>query len=128
MSTITKAELDILLAPKKRSKYGVRTDAAGKAARTVCGVLYDSKAEARYAEKLILMARAKEIYTWTRQVPIRLEVNGILVCKLVIDFRIIYPDGSTKLVEIKGFQTGEYKLKRKLFRAIYGYDFEVIHV
>jgi hypothetical protein len=111
-----------------RSKYRVRTDPAGVAERTFQGRTYASKAECRYAQELELLRLSGAIRSWDPQFPIPLEVNGLLVCKIVIDFRVQWKDGRTSLVEVKGHETPEYKLKRKLFRAVMGYDFEVVKV
>jgi uncharacterized protein DUF1064 len=83
------------------------------------GVLYDSKTEAEYAYYLDMRVRGHEIKSWTRQIPVRLEVNGTLVCKMVVDFLVTHNDGSLEYVEKKGFQTRDYKLKLKLLKALF---------
>jgi hypothetical protein len=119
--TLSPAEVLGLLHPSKRSKYGVRTDAKGKAERTLDGVLYASKAEMRYASKLNMLQRTGKIHSYERQVPIELRVNGALVTKMIVDFRVRRLDGDTQLIDVKGHVTPEWRLKAKLFEAIYGY-------
>lgn len=109
-----------------RSKYGVRQDAAGKAARTYNGVLFDSKAEAAHCMMLDILVKAGKIHSYERQVNVPLEVNGVKVATIRPDFRLRYPDGRTVLQDVKGFLTPEWKLKHKLFKAIHGYEIELV--
>jgi len=44
-----------------RSKYGVRTDAAGKLKRTADGIVFDSQAECRRYGELKLLEKARDI-------------------------------------------------------------------
>lgn len=65
-------------------------------------------------------ARGREkVDSWERQIPFRLEVNGVLICKYVVDFLVRYADGRRELVEVKGYWTDVAKLKVKLFRATF---------
>lgn len=61
----------------------------------------------------------ERVESWERQIPFRLEVNGTLICKYVVDFLVRYADGHKELVEVKGYWTAEAKLKLKLFRATF---------
>lgn len=83
------------------------------------GYPYDSRAEAGYAAELDIRVKAKEISGWRRQVVIPLHVCGREVCKYRIDFEITHLDGSTELVEVKGFPTPLWRLKWKMFEAEY---------
>ncbi len=111
----------------KRSKFNVRTDAAGKLARTYDGVVYDSAAEARYAAQLDLRLKAGDIDGWERQRTKPLVVSGVKIGSIKIDF-VVIPNGPTptEYHEVKGFDTAVGKLKRKLFEAIYGHKITVI--
>lgn len=106
-----------------RSKYGVRHDAEGVAARTIDGIKFDSKAEAvRYSE-LKLLQRVKAISGLTLQPKFPCRVMGELVCTYKADFQYVQhtPDGrSDKIIEdVKGVKTAMYRLKKKLVEAIY---------
>ena len=106
----------------KRNKYGVATDGLSRLARTRNGVEYHSALEARYAAQLDL--RLKEIgprrlRAWRGQVPVKLEVAGKLVTTYIVDFVLEHADGHVEWVEVKGFQTPEWRIKEKLFRALY---------
>lgn len=82
------------------------------------GSRYDSKKEATYAKELDLRIAAKDIKEYTRQFPLELRVNGKLICKWKIDFAVKNMDDSITFIEVKGFETYDYILKRKLFEAL----------
>lgn len=84
------------------------------------GAVYHLKMEAGYAEELDWRLKAKEITKWERQVRIPLDVNGKHICNYYIDFKVYYPDDTTEYVEVKGFETEVWRLKWKLFEALYG--------
>lgn len=79
----------------------------------------DSKFEAGVANALTLMKRAGEIKDFEEQVKIPLVVNGFHICNYYIDFVIKHNDGTTEYREAKGFATDVWKLKWKLFEALY---------
>ena len=48
-------------------------------------------------------------------------------CHYTADFLLTMPDGSKKVVEVKGFRTRDYMLRRKLFEWQYReYEFEEV--
>jgi len=53
------------------------------------------------------------------QVKIPLVVNGYHICNYFIDFVIEHKDGTLEYREAKGFATDTWKLKWKIFEAIY---------
>lgn len=111
----------------KRSKYGVRTDAQGKAERTVDGILFASKREARRYSELSLLAKAGKIKYGGRQPKFRLEVNGELICTYIADFQYLDLEKQEVITEdVKGHKTAEYKLKKKLMHAIYGIEIQEV--
>jgi hypothetical protein len=65
--------------------------------------------------------QAGRIKWWRRQIPIKLEVNGKLICRIVVDFKICLPSGDIEFHEVKGraTRTPLYNLKLKLLRALY---------
>lgn len=95
-----------------RSKY--------RAIPTYVGdIRFDSKAEARRWEQLLLLEKAGHIRALERQVPYACEVNGKLICTYIADFR--YQEGTQTIVEDKkAVRTPVYRLKRKLVKALYG--------
>ena len=82
------------------------------------GSIYDSKFEAQIANDIEMMKLAGEVIKWERQVKIPLEINGYLVCNYYIDF-VVYRDGETEYIEAKGYPTPVWKLKWKLFEALF---------
>lgn len=109
-----------------RSKYGVRTDAAGKAARTAGGILFASKKECkRYLELKALQAAGKisELRTQAR-IPLHCR-NGIKVCEMRIDFFYHDENGEEVWEDVKGglaTMTPMYRLKKKWARMELGIE------
>jgi hypothetical protein len=96
--------------PKPRSK-----NKFGAVKQTYKGYSYHSKAEAKYAFELDLRKKAGEIKDWHRQKKVELfGENGMRVCNYYMDFVVEENDGSTTYVEVKGFKTPLWNLKRKL--------------
>ena len=92
----------------------------GSAVKTAYnGVLYDSKSEARYAAHLDILLDEGRIAKWERQVRVRLEIGGTLICAIVVDFLVWDLKNLPTYVEIKGFETPVWRLKRKLFEALH---------
>lgn len=85
---------------ERRSKYGARKTNG-----------YDSAAEAKYAAQLQLrMNPGGDVAGWVEQYPITFASGVTYKC----DFLVFLRDGTWKLVEVKGFETPEFKLKMKL--------------
>ena len=83
------------------------------------GNIYDSKAERNYALFLDSEQRKGRIKGWQRQVHFPLIVNGKRIAEVIWDFQVEYPDGHFEIAEVKGYPTETFKLKEKLFRALY---------
>lgn len=86
------------------------------------GHKYDSKREAEKAQELDLMKQAGEVIDWTPHpryllIPRYRNKDGKIVRPIcyIPDFWVKYPDGSEVVIDIKGFQTPEFKLKKKMF-------------
>ena len=89
------------------------------------GILYHSKREADYAHQLDLEKCGKLIKDWERQVRFSLDVNGIHICNVIVDFVITYRDGRKEIREVKGFATDVWRMKWKLLEALYGDEYEM---
>ena len=66
--------------------------------------------------------QAGRIKWWRRQIPVKLEVNGIKVATMNIDFKCEYPDGHQEYHEVKSAATSKdmyYRLKFRLFKALF---------
>ena len=86
---------------------------------TYNGISYHSKKEAAYAAELDLRVKAKDIKGWERQKKISLDINGYHICNYYMDFVVEHNDGTFEYVEVKGFETEEWRLKWKLTEAIF---------
>lgn len=88
----------------KKSKYGaVKTK--------IDGHTFDSKKEAEFYCNLKLRLQAKEIKGFCLQ-PIFILATGL---SYKADFIIFNNDGSTEIIDVKGFKTKEYIAKKKVF-------------
>ena len=104
----------------KRAKYGSTKVA-------VLGITFDSKIEADYYLLLLARKQAGEI-TSIRLQPVYLlqerfikDGKTIRPIEYIADFEIEYPDGRIEVVDVKGMETADFKLKRKLFDHRYPY-------
>jgi hypothetical protein len=98
-----------------KSKWGRAKSTIGKD-----GLKYDSLFEAAYANELFLRQRAGEIQGYDSHPRLDLRVNDKHVCYYKVDFAVYHNDGSIEYVECKGWESREWKLKWKLFEALYG--------
>ena len=110
---------------KAKSKYGNK-----KTIRTIGDTVYkfDSLKEAKYFDKFLLLAKAKKITELTLQPKfllldtLRVEGHKTMAMRSYIaDFKYI-ENGQTIVVDVKGFKTDIYKLKKHLFLAKYGHE------
>ena len=103
--------------PKKRLDFdvgGIKSKYKARRTEYNC-VLYASKKEAEYAKNLDLCKRAGEIQYWLRQVPFTLP--GGIVYRA--DFMEVNRDGSIDFVDVKGYRTEVFKIKKRLVEALY---------
>ena len=87
--------------------------------QTYDGNKYDSGFEAGYAAELNLRLKAKQIKSWERQIKIPLEVNGFHIANYFIDFVVYHLDDTIEYVETKGLASPVWKIKWKIFEALY---------
>jgi len=91
----------------------------------VDGHTFDSKAEAKYYEQLKWLLEHKEIKSFRLQPRYTLlesfKKNGKTFRKTeyIADFEIHHIDGSIEVVDVKGFETPVFSIKRKLFEKLY---------
>lgn len=96
---------------KRRGKYNAKRV-------TIDGRTYDSKREAEVACEYALKLRAGQISAIEYQPSFELTPKPNKI-SYVADFRITYPDGTQKIVDVKGMETPVFKLKAKLFKHFY---------
>ncbi|HYF69132.1 MAG TPA: DUF1064 domain-containing protein [Ohtaekwangia sp.] len=96
---------------KKKNKLGNKTQMYG-------GIKFDSKLEARVAEDLDWRMKEGELVEIKRQVKISLDVNGVHITNYYLDFRTVDKHGQVNYIEVKGFETRHWQLKKRLFIAL----------
>lgn len=84
------------------------------------GYKYASQFEAGVARDLDIQKRAGEIKDWERQfkiecMPYNVHGDPVPQCKVShkVDFRVHELDGTYTLLEAKGFETPDYKMRKK---------------
>jgi|SRR3990167_6773050 len=95
----------------KQNKFGAKKTEFG-------GYRYDSKFEAGVAQELELRVKAKDIKAYDRQFKVEIwayDQNSKKAMKVShkVDFRIHHLDGSFELLEAKGVETSDYKMRRR---------------
>ena len=72
------------------------------------------------------MERGGLVRDLERQVSYDIIVNGEKICRYIADFRykMVEDDGTTKDVveDAKGFETADFKIKKKLMKAVHQID------
>ena len=84
------------------------------------GIRFQSKKEGGYYQFLKAEKPAGRIIDFKRQVPFPIHINKILICRYYADFAVYYPNGKVNIIDVKGFKTDVYKLKKKMVKAQYG--------
>lgn len=100
---------------KKVNKYGntkVKRD----------GYTFDSQAEARYYDNLKLRRLGGDIVFFLCQVPMRL--GGGIVYR--VDFLEFHTDGTVHFIDVKGVETTEFAIKKKLVEHQYPLEIEIV--
>ena len=110
-----------------RNKYGAKKI-------EIDGHVFPSKRESEYYLAYKYMLKRGEIVKLELQprftlIPAYTNHAGKKVrpCHYTADFLLHFPDGRKKVVEVKGFRTRDYMLRRKLFEWQYReYEFEEV--
>ena len=91
----------------------------------VNGITFHSKKEAEKYRDLLLLERAKKVSDLQMQVPFPCVVNGKKICSYFADF--VYTEkGKQVVLDVKGYRTPLYKMKKKLVEALY--DLKILEV
>jgi Protein of unknown function (DUF1064) len=98
----------------RRSKFK-----AIKATDPSTGEVFDSKGELKRWLQLKEQWQAGVISNLRRQVELPLIVNGVQIAVYKADFAYSDEDDERVVEDFKGFETPEFKLKRKLVWAIH---------
>lgn len=102
-----------------RTKYNVDKNTNS---RTCNGITFDSVVEKRYYEEIILPAfNSKEIThyelqkTYELQPKFKHDGKTVRAINYVADFFVLYKDGTSEVIDIKGCPDSVSKIKRKMF-------------
>jgi hypothetical protein len=107
------------------TKYGAKKT-------TVDDIEFDSKAESQYYLHLKERQEKGEIVafqlqpSFTLQEAFKKEGKTFRKIEYKADFEIIHHDGSIEIVDVKGFETADFKIKRKLFERKYPYRLKLV--
>jgi hypothetical protein len=95
----------------------------GNVATVYDGQVYDSAGEAEYARRLDFLKAAGHIQDWRRGEPWTLlesptgrKRDGITYTP---DFHVWDAQGGFSVVDVKGVETAVFRLKARLWRAVY---------
>ena len=101
---------------KKKSKHGNKMV-------TIDGYKFPSKLEADYYCDLVLRLRAGDIKGFARQARFGVGGGREYLC----DFIVWYLDGTSEIIDTKGFETEIFKIKADLFNEKYpGLEIKII--
>lgn len=104
-----------------RSKYG-------NTKTTVDGIRFDSKREASYYAELMQREKAGEVSAIELQRPYALlGPKGELIATYKADFCFWdNREDRFRVIDVKGVETKEFRLKKKMMRALLGIEVEVV--
>ena len=104
---------------RSRPKYGNKKT-------TVDGITFDSKWESQRYLYLKSLERAGRVQNLELQPRFIITVNSQKICTYVADFRYDKEDAEGNwehiIEDAKGVETPEFKLKKKLMKAVYNID------
>lgn len=109
----------------KRSKYGNRKV-------EIDGHVFDSKMEARYYQHLKLLKQAKQIKDFKLQPKFTLleafEKHGEKHRKIeyIADFEVHHLDETIEIIDVKGHETKDFLIKKKLFHYRYPHKLSIV--
>lgn len=100
---------------------------------TIDGIEFDSKAEAAYYNRLKILKKAGEIKDFEMQKEFTLlegfnhpskknkrgKPSRVRAIKYIPDFIVTENDGTKKVIDVKGMQTPDFKIKAKMFMKEY---------
>lgn len=104
----------------KANKYGAKKT-------FLDGVTFDSRRESEVYADLLIRHRAGEITDLVRQRQFNIVVNGDLIGRYTADFSFNDLVAQRyRVLDVKGVVTREFKRTKKLIKALYNIDIEVI--
>lgn len=98
----------------------------------VNGLKFDSKMESEFYEYLLELKKQGLIEDFTLQPEFVLQEGfkkrgiSFLPIKYKADFQVFLPDGTDYVVDIKGFETADFKIKKKMFEKRFPQELKLI--
>lgn len=86
------------------------------------GIRFDSKLEATYYKKLKSLQDEDKVLFFLRQIPFHLPGN----ITYRADFMVFFTDGHVEIWEIKGYETKDWIMRKKLVEATYPIEITVL--
>ncbi len=118
--------------PRTRSKFGVDITAKGKADRTcnnyITGepITFDSKLEKQYYEQVVIpglqsgeIVEAHLQKKYALQPSFKRDGKTVRAIDYISDFTLVFADGHTEVIDIKGRATADAKIKKKMMHYVY---------
>lgn len=106
--------------PGKKTGRQAKPGSKYRAVKTwIDGICFDSKKEAEFYGTLKALQRAGAIKGFCRQARFVVAEGtdrDSRAAEYVTDFIVFENDGGCKIIDVKGMQTEQFKLKMKLFR------------
>ena len=105
---------------KKRNKFTGRTK-ENKIITCKChiGHIHNSRDESSWCNIVQLRQKQKEFKSFKVESYYPFVINGIKIGGHYVDFEIENHDGTIHVEEYKGFETSLWRIKHKLFKALY---------
>lgn len=104
-----------------KETFSVNTGKIKSKKKVVDGIKFDSTMEADYYEYLKEQKASGEVIEFTLQPKFELQPKykkygkTIRAIYYIGDFDVTYKDGTRKIIDTKGIETADFKLKRKMF-------------
>ena len=92
---------------------------------TIDGITFASKREARYYQIYSRLQELGQIKNLQLQTSIPFLINGKKMFTYKPDFEFD-DDKGHHIIDVKGFETKEFKIKKKIIEAYYGIEIEVV--
>lgn len=102
----------------KRNKFGRKK-------QMINGIMFDSIAESDYYLYLLSLQQSGVVRHFEMQQPFQLQPayekygKKVRPIEYVADFVVYYTDRSVEVIDVKGFQTRDSRMKQKMFDYVY---------
>ena len=104
---------------KRKAVFQNRRKYNSKSTKCLQGHYHPSMLEAKYCNELQAKKELGEIVDYTTQYKIDYMINGKKICSHYVDFWVEVEKNVFEAHETKGFETPLWRLKHKLFLALF---------